>query len=111
MRDEKNLTKAIQLESQWDYELSKIFFAVIKKGAEFNADDIFKEIRASKAELPPTWASKKLGAFFKSFKAAGHITKTGKYRLSERNRSTPLPLYLAANSTVVLTENKTVTKT
>jgi hypothetical protein len=110
MRDEKNLTKPILLEAQWHYELSKVFFAVLKKNVEFNADDIIKELKVSKVELPPVYVSKSLGAFFRSFKASGHIVKTGKYRLSERNRSTPLPLYVAANSTVVLTDNKTVTK-
>jgi len=33
-------------------------------------------------------------ACFKSYKAAGYITKTKEFRLSTRNGSTPLPIYI-----------------
>jgi hypothetical protein len=94
-------SKARLLEASWNWALTQVFFAVIRKYAEFSADEVFKEARESKAEIPPVYISQHIGAFFRSFKASGHITKTGSYKLSERNGSSPLPIYKGVKSDVV----------
>jgi hypothetical protein len=94
-------------EATWQWELTKVFFEVIRKhGANgFTSDEVYQEIRNSKVELPPTYTARHIGAFFKSLKAAGHIVKTGAYKLSNRNGSSPLPIYKGVANDVVSSGN------
>jgi hypothetical protein len=81
-------------ESGWEWRLTQIMFNVLDKYGEggFTADEIYEE--ANTTDLAPTYLSRHVGAFLKSFKASGRIRKTGEYRLSRRNGSSPLPVYV-----------------
>ena len=91
MRDE---TSETMLEVLWSSELSQIFKEVIKKYPEgFCSDEIWQHVRDTETDIPTVFISKRIGAYMKSFKASGHIVKTKNYRLSERNGSSPLPIW------------------
>ena|ERR1043165_8694215 len=105
MTDEQKKAQFIMVEAQQNYALYQVFVSVMKKHQEFTADDIFREIRISKAEVSPTYVSKHIGAFFKSLKAQGKIAKVGTYKLSERNGSSPLPIYRPVKNDVVTSNN------
>ena len=61
---------------------------------EFTADDFYDFARAGC--MPPDLMKKHSGAFFRSFSAAGYIEKNGEFKLSKRNGSTPLPVWVVS---------------
>lgn len=72
----------------------EIMFLLIRTRSEFTADSFYGAAR--ELRFPPAMIKKLSGSSFKKFQAAGYIKKTNRYRLSERNRSTPLPVWVKA---------------
>ena len=68
----------------------EIMFKLIKQQRELTADDFAREAR--KLELSPKLISR-CGCLFKSLKASGYLKATGRFKTSERNGSSPLPIY------------------
>jgi hypothetical protein len=77
---------------QWNWKSIEIFFNLIKSQAELTADDFARECR--KVQMPPAQIARNSGILFKQMKAQGYIKKTKNFKLSERNGSSPLPIYL-----------------
>lgn len=75
----------------WDLKATEVFFKVMKAQEELNADDVWREARAQL--IPPQEMSKRMAPFFKRYTAAMYLKKTGRYKTSERNDSSPLPVY------------------
>lgn len=71
-----------------------IMFQLKSSGEEFSADDFYAKARQE--QIPPTVIKRLVGKLFREFQAAGFIKKTDRYVLSERNQSTPLPLWTSA---------------
>lgn len=69
-----------------------IMFGLMQQDVEFTADEFYKAARFH--GMPPDLIKKYAGSYFKIFQAAGYIQKTDRYRLSERNGSTPLPVWV-----------------
>jgi hypothetical protein len=69
-------------------------FALVESNMEFSADDFY--VKARESEIPPDLIKRFAGSSFKQFKAAGYIEKTDRYKLSERNGSTTLPIWTKA---------------
>ena len=78
-----------------DYEriATSIIFTLKEKGTEFTADDFYRLAREE--AMPPELIKRFSGSLFRRFQAAGYIEKTDRYILSERNGSTPLPVWIA----------------
>jgi hypothetical protein len=72
----------------------EIMFKIIRIHSEFTADTFYECARSN--NMPPAIIKKLAGSVFKQFQAAGYIQKTDRYRLSQRNQSTPLPVWIKA---------------
>jgi len=88
--------------ARWEFEATKIFFKLKNSGEPFNADDYYREARA--LAMPPQLI-RKFSSLFKTFKASGYIATTKEYRLSTRNNSSPLPLYIGKKEPLVELQN------
>jgi hypothetical protein len=76
----------------WEFEAVKIMMKLRNSGEKFSADNFYSEARA--ISMPAHLIKKFSGACFKRYKASGYIEKLKEFRLSNRNGSTPLPLYI-----------------
>lgn len=82
--------------SEWSVKASEFMFQLMKdfpKG--FTADEFYQRSRLVK--MPAAIIKRLAGKTFKEFQASGYIQKTKQYRLSCRNRSSPLPIWIPAN--------------
>jgi hypothetical protein len=75
----------------WELRLNEIFLKVIASHDTFSADTIYAE--CVRIKFPATLLSKLVANCFKSYRAAGTIVKLNNFKLSERNGSSPLPLW------------------
>src|SRR5579862_4176329 len=75
----------------WEYEMTRIFFKLKDTCETFDADTVYRESRA--IGMAPQFIKKLSGALFKRFQASGYIERTGAFKLSERNGSSPLPVW------------------
>ena len=97
----KDLTLA-----EWEFEATKIMFKLKDELRVFTADDFYRLARAQ--AMPPALLKKFSGSMFRQFAAAGYIKKTDKFRLSERNGSSPLPVWeIATEKDAAITEKET----
>lgn len=78
-------------EAHWQCEANGIMFDLKDRLTEFTADDFYRAARA--VQMPPELIKRFAGSFFRRFQAAGYIVKTDRFLLSERNGSTPLPIW------------------
>lgn len=78
--------------AHWNWKATETFFKLIKEQRELTADDFARECR--KVQMPPQQIAANSSVLFKSMKAQGYIRKTKNFKLSERNGSSPLPIYL-----------------
>ncbi|MDB6121990.1 MAG: hypothetical protein JWQ71_983 [Pedosphaera sp.] len=77
----------------WEWKGTEIFFRLIDAYPEgFTADEFYKACRDE--NFPPSQIRDNAARMFKNFAASGYIKKTGKFRLSERNGSSPLPVWV-----------------
>src|SRR5438045_8261256 len=81
--------------AQWEFEMTKIFFKLKNECESFTADNVYSECRA--VAMPPQIIKRLIGSFFKRFQASGYITQTKEFKLSERNGSSPLPVWRKAS--------------
>lgn len=72
---------------------TSIMFQLKESGEKFSADDFYSKARAE--SMPPELIKKFSGSLFRQYQAAGYIEKTGEYVLSNRNGSSPLPVWIA----------------
>lgn len=81
-----------------DYKMmaTTVMFQLIETKEEFTADNFYELARA--AVIPPDLIKKFSGSLFKEFQASGYIKKTDRFALSERNGSTPLPIWIASGN-------------
>ena len=80
----------------WSRKTEEIMFQLIAtKPTGFTADNFYK--LCVEAKIPPSEIKRYAGKLFKEFQAAGYTKKTDKYELSQRNGSSPLPIWEAAN--------------
>ena len=81
--------------TQWSADATEIMFIIIEHYPDgFTADEFYTLAR--QRALPPDLIKRFAGKLFREFQASGYIEKTDKYRLSERNGSTPLPIWKKA---------------
>lgn len=76
-------------EAVWNWKATEIMFKLVAEYRVFTADDYYALAR--QIQMPPAYIAKSVSALFKSFQASGYIRKTDKFRLSNRNDSSPLP--------------------
>jgi hypothetical protein len=70
---------------------TEIMFRLFQSENEFSADDFYRLAR--REAMPPDLIKRYSGSMFRQFQAAGYIEKTDRFILSERNGSTPLPVW------------------
>lgn len=81
--------------TQWSADATEIMFGIIEQSPDgFTADEFYTLAR--QRTLPPDVIKRFAGKLFREFQASGYIEKTDNYRLSERNGSTPLPIWRKA---------------
>src|ERR1700761_7772723 len=78
---------------RWELQANEFMFHLMNtKSSGFCGDDFYELARN---EGLPASVIKNLSAkLFREYQAAGYIQKTDKYRLSRRNGSTPLPIWV-----------------
>ncbi len=76
---------------EYEFRATEIMFKLKDEFDTFTADDFYRLARAG--AMPPELIKKFSGALFKRFQAAAYIRQTGEFKLSERNGSSPLPVW------------------
>jgi hypothetical protein len=93
------IDSALQKERELDWELTQIFYECMEKYPDgFDSDTIWNAVRANGNRVPPTWVSKKIGAFFRSFYASGILIKLQEHRISKRAGGSCIPVYRKAGT-------------
>jgi len=78
-------------EKSWEFEAIKIMFKLMDEYPEFSGDDFYRLCR--EIGMPAHFIKKFSGSNFRCYQASGHICKTGKVKLSERNNSSLLVVW------------------
>lgn len=77
----------------WTHKANWFMFQLIESKPDgFCADEFYELCRG--ANISPATIKSLAGKLFREFQAAGYIRKTDKFRLSRRNSSTPLPIWV-----------------
>ena len=87
-------------EKAWEWELTALIGRVVELYGEkgFTSDEIWNHSRET--QIPPTYIARHIGAHLESWKASGRLKKTGQCRLSIRNGSSTLPIFVSVRKDV-----------